>query len=53
MKNKKVTVLLILIAILVISVILYFFYKNNYKTINLGNTNLKDEDIKEYILNGA
>ena len=52
MKNKKVTVLLILIAILVISVILYFFYKNNYKTINLGNNISKSEkSIEEYILN--
>lgn len=52
MKNKKVTVLLVFIAILTVSVILYFFYKNNYKTINLGNNISKSEkSIEEYILN--
>ena len=52
MKNKKVITMIILSVILIISVILYFFYKNNYKTINLGNNISKSEkSIEEYILN--
>lgn len=51
MKNKKVTITIVLIAILVVSVILYFFCKNNYKSINLGNNISKSEkSIEEYIL---
>lgn len=52
MKNRKVIMLIFLITILIISVILYFFYKNNYKTINLGNNiNKSAEGIEKYILN--
>ena len=52
MKNKKVTIVIILITISIVSVILYFFYKNNYKTMNLGNNISKSEkNIEEYILN--
>ncbi len=53
MKNKK---LLYIIAILIICSILVaiicFFRKNDYKTKEFGNTNIKSaESIKEYILN--
>lgn len=51
MKNKK---LLYIIAIftLIFVVSICFFRKNNYKTKEFGNTNIKSaENIKEYILN--
>ena len=54
MKNKKllyiITVFFIICIILV--TIVCFFRKNDYKTGNIGNTNIKSaENIKEYILN--
>ena len=52
MKNKKVCIILTIMVILIVSVILYFFYKNHYKTINLGNNIGKSEkSLEEYILN--
>ncbi len=49
---KKIKIIIALLLIMAIcTTVFYFFYKNNYKTANLGNTNLKEEDIKEYILN--
>lgn len=54
MKNKK---LLCIIAIFLIvcvigMIIICFFRKSDYKTGEIGNTNIKSaEDIKEYILN--
>lgn len=51
MKKIKIILASITLVIVVCAGIFHFFYKNNYKTINLGNTNLKDENIKEYILN--
>ena len=55
MKNKKllyiIAIIIIICIILVIS-ISSFFTKNNYKTKEFGNTNIKSaENIKEYILN--
>lgn len=54
MKNKKllyiIAIFLILCIILVISIC--FFRKKDYKTGNIGNTNIKSaKNIKEYILN--
>lgn len=54
MKNKKllyiIAIFFIICIILVISIC--FFRKNDYKTGNIGNTNIKSaENIKEYILN--
>lgn len=50
MKKKIFTI----IAVIIITCIggIYFFAKNNYKTVEFGNTNIKSiQDIKEYILN--
>jgi len=50
MKNKKI--LISIVAIVIIIAFIYFFLKSDYKSINLGNTNIKSaESIKEYILN--
>lgn len=52
MKKRKGILFVFLILVVVFSVILYFFYKNNYKTINLGNNiNKSAEGIETYILN--
>lgn len=54
MKNKKLLyIIAILLIICVIGIItICFFRKNDYKTGNIGNTNIKSaEDIKDYILN--
>jgi len=52
MELKKKILIIICIVILVAIVIFYFFTKNNYKTVEFGNTNIKSvESIKEYILN--
>lgn len=52
MKNRKVIILISFMTILIISVILYFFYQNHYKTRNLGNNINKSADgIEHYILN--
>ena len=52
MKKKKLIIILGILAVLVISVIIYFFIKNNYKNLksgnNMSNKNLKE--IEEYIL---
>lgn len=51
MKNKK-TLWISAIIFIIIGISIYFFSKNNYKTIEFGNTTTKSaEDIKEYILN--
>lgn len=50
MKKKIITI--IAICVLLGIGIVYFFTKNNYKTVEFGNTNIKSiQDIKEYILN--
>lgn len=50
MKKKIITI--IAICVLVGIGIVCFFTKNNYKTVEFGNTNIKSiQDIKEYILN--
>ncbi len=51
MKNKKLlTIIVIFIVIGIITIC--FFRKNDYKTVEFGNTNIKSaENIKEYILN--
>lgn len=52
MKKNKGIVLILVFVILGCGICGYFFYKNNYKTENLGNTINKSVDgIKEYILN--
>ena len=52
MRNRKVIITIFVCIGLIASLILYFFYKNNYKTINLGNNiNKSAEDIENYILN--
>ena len=51
MKKQKI-IIIAMIIIIGISGITYFFQKNNYKTVEFGNNNIKSaEDIKEYILN--
>lgn len=52
MKLNKKILIIICIVILLVGVIFYFLIKNNYKTAEFGNTNIKSaESIKEYILN--
>lgn len=52
MKINKKILIIVCIVILVVTCVLYFFIKNNYKTVEFGNTNIKSaESIKEYILN--
>lgn len=50
MKNKKV---IIFISLTIIAIIVFFFVKNNYKKINIGNniTSKSTEQVEEYILN--
>ena len=50
MKNKKV---IIFISLMIIAIIVFFFIKNNYKKINIGNniTSKSTEQVEEYILN--
>ena len=52
MEKKKIIIILGILAVLVTSVIIYFFIKNNYKNLksvnNMSNKNLKE--IEEYIL---
>ena len=52
MEKKKLIIILGILAVLVTSVIIYFFVKNNYKNLksgnNMSNKNLKE--IEEYIL---
>lgn len=49
--KKRIWIIIAIIIIWVIGII-YFFTKNNYKTVEFGNTNIKSvQDIKEYILN--
>ena len=52
MEKKKLLIILGILAVLVISVIIYIFIKNNYKNLksgnNMSNKNLKE--IEEYIL---
>lgn len=51
MKNKKL-LCSIAIFLMIFIITLAIFIKNNYKTTEFGNTNIKSaEDIKEYILN--
>lgn len=51
--NKKLLIGIISCVICMITIIAFcFFRKNNYKTVEFGNTNIKSvENIKEYILN--
>lgn len=50
--KKKIIAIIVLFIIVCISGGIYFFTKNNYKTVEFGNTNIKSvQDIKEYILN--
>lgn len=45
-------IIIIVILIIVFISLIYFFTKNNYKTVEFGNNNIKSiQDIKEYILN--
>ena len=52
MEKKNLIIILGILAVLVTSVIIYFFIKNNYKNLksgnNMSNKNLKE--IEEYIL---
>lgn len=52
MEKKKLIIILDILAVLVTSVVIYFFIKNNYKNLksgnNMSNKNLKE--IEEYIL---
>ena len=52
MEKKKLIIILGILAVLVTSVIIYFYIKNNYKNLksgnNMSNKNLKE--IEEYIL---
>ena len=52
MEKKKLIIILGILAVLVTSVIIYFFIKNNYKNLksgnNMSNKNLKESE--EYIL---
>lgn len=52
MEKKKLIIILGILAVLVTSLIIYFFIKNNYKNLksgnNMSNKNLKE--IEEYIL---
>ena len=52
MEKKRLIIILGILAVLVTSVIIYFFIKNNYKNLksgnNMSNKNLKE--IEEYIL---
>ncbi len=51
MKNKRLFIL-VAIFIVIFVVAICFFRKNDYKTEEFGNTNIKSlENIKEYILN--
>ena len=51
MKNKKLFILIAFFIIIFI-IAICFFRKNDYKTKEFGNTNIKSaENIKEYILN--
>jgi outer membrane lipoprotein-sorting protein len=50
--KKKFLVFFIVLAIIIFATLLSFFVKNNYKTYEFGNNNIKSaESIKEYILN--
>ncbi|HBC85140.1 MAG TPA: hypothetical protein DCZ30_07110 [Clostridiales bacterium] len=51
MKSKKG--IIFILGLIVIAIIVFFFIKNNYKNINIGNniTNKSIEQIEEYILN--
>ena len=52
MKINKRSLIIIGFIILVVGASFYFLMKNNYKTVDFGNTNIKSaESIKEYILN--
>lgn len=52
MEKKKLIIILGILAVLVTSVIIYFFIKNNYKNLNSGNnmSNKNLKEIEEYIL---
>ena len=52
MEKKKLMIILGILAVLVTSVVIYFFIKNNYKNLKSGN-NMSNKDLKEieeYIL---
>lgn len=51
--NKKILIgTMITIICIIVILSLCFFRKNDYKTVEFGNTNIKSaENIKEYILN--
>lgn len=51
MKNKTKKIILIVSISIVLTIIIYFFYINSYKTIKTGNNiNKSAEEIKNYIL---
>lgn len=52
MEKKKLIIILGILAVLVASVIIYFFIKNNYKNLKSGNnmSNKNLNEIEEYIL---
>lgn len=52
MEKKKLIIILGILAVLVASVIIYFFIKNNYKNLKSGNnmSNKNLREIEEYIL---
>lgn len=52
MEKKKLIIILGILAVLVTSVIIYFFIKNNYKNLKSGNnmSNINLKEIEEYIL---
>ena len=52
MNQKRLIGIIVLIVTIIFSISVYFFRKNNYKTVEFGNTNIKSaENIKDYILN--
>ena len=54
LKNKKIIIILILIAfIITLLTLINFFYKKANKNLNLGNnlSNKTNQEIEEYILN--
>lgn len=53
MKNKRIILaILVVLIIAILVVVVKFFYKNNYKIAEFGNTSIKSaKGIEEYILN--
>lgn len=52
MKKIKIISIVVILIVIVTATVFYFFYKNDYKTVKMGNNITKSaENIKEYILN--